>query len=155
MLSWILPSFLFLFRLVNKYLIDQVIGVEPEDAAGMTLSSKAGQVITLPTVRISCPPFFVWWYHTSYHMLCVENTKVYSSTYYMYVCPVLHTGGSVSVSDGKRLFSDGSLLGKSVRKMKIGVLLDRKIEAFRHVLSHVGVCVKGGTLPTGGAAGSV
>lgn len=29
-----------------------MIGVEPEDAAGMTLSSKAGQVITLPTVRM-------------------------------------------------------------------------------------------------------
>ncbi|CAM9759027.1 unnamed protein product, partial [Hapterophycus canaliculatus] len=28
----------------------KVIGVEPEDAAGMTLSTKAGQVITLPTV---------------------------------------------------------------------------------------------------------
>lgn len=30
----------------------QVIGVEPEDAAGMTLSTKAGQIITLPTVRM-------------------------------------------------------------------------------------------------------
>ncbi|CAN0126348.1 unnamed protein product [Pylaiella littoralis] len=30
----------------------KVIGVEPEDAAGMTLSSKAGQVITLPTVGL-------------------------------------------------------------------------------------------------------
>ncbi|CAN0045143.1 unnamed protein product [Sphacelaria rigidula] len=30
----------------------KVIGVEPEDAAGMTLSTKAGQIITLPTVRL-------------------------------------------------------------------------------------------------------
>ncbi|CAM9824347.1 unnamed protein product, partial [Laminaria digitata] len=30
----------------------KVIGVEPEDAAGMTLSQKAGQVITLPTVGL-------------------------------------------------------------------------------------------------------
>lgn len=28
--------------------------MEPEDAAGMTLSSKAGQIITLPTVGYSC-----------------------------------------------------------------------------------------------------
>lgn len=30
----------------------KVIGVEPEDAAGMTLSTKAGQIITLPTVGL-------------------------------------------------------------------------------------------------------